>query len=768
MFELPDEKLFRDVIHGYIRIPQCFVDNIIDTAMFQRLRNIDQTGMRILFPDAKHDRFGHSLGVFHLGTQAVDALLKNLRRNHEEGTFKYWSYKKGIPPDTYWAKNKVLFLIACLLHDIGHAPFSHSLENEMHSNSGGKNFDKTLAKELSEASYEDLVKQNSSPHEKMGVYTILKHFKNPIREILEHLKEEKYPKSHQSMPTGNSEADETYVNAGTIEEDVIFVARMVLGLKYTEHKTEKQIRNCFIELLNGNNFDVDKLDYIMRDTQVSGVKNISIDAERLLSAIDIVTLTEITNEIEECFEKRTLIQSLKSKGKDAVLNLKGYVDGSIIVKNGSIVKMRSNTIVRELRKSGDEDSKITTHVENIKAEFHRIDEHSQVFFDSSDVLLSHEDGNGVICENKNRTSVTCNIQNTRIETEFCFTVSNGNYLLALKGFCNIEINGEYVSEAPIVIDKSAENANGEITLKNSSISIVDDRLKGKRSNKSKYNSFAVGFKKSAVSNISAVLDARDFLYKWIYAHHKVVYYANFLIPVIAQAPEIMSQLFCPTVDNEGKTQEPREIKIDDAFIWSHIKERYSPEMENAEGINKLIYEIVNRKYKKSLFKSLPEYDVLFERLSPKQKRMMNDRFKDAVISNDASVSPVAHTLYLDENRIVYETPISEYSAGFVSRSLIDAILKEDSEKISNLVWISAQYKEKRLNLYSTFLIYKDATTTLNRIDLLSNSIAQPNIDTSHYFYLYFDVRDGEEEEKVRKILSEAVAKWGKSLIKQTC
>ena len=75
MFEITPTKIFMDSVHGYINIPKCFVDNIINTELFQRLRNIEQTGMRVLYPDAKHDRFGHSLGVFHLGSKAVDALL---------------------------------------------------------------------------------------------------------------------------------------------------------------------------------------------------------------------------------------------------------------------------------------------------------------------------------------------------------------------------------------------------------------------------------------------------------------------------------------------------------------------------------------------------------------------------------------------------------------------------------------------------------------------------------------------------------------------
>jgi len=60
-------KVIRDSIHGYIQIPETIVKEIVDSELFQRLRNIEQTNMRALFPAARHDRFIHSLGVYALG-----------------------------------------------------------------------------------------------------------------------------------------------------------------------------------------------------------------------------------------------------------------------------------------------------------------------------------------------------------------------------------------------------------------------------------------------------------------------------------------------------------------------------------------------------------------------------------------------------------------------------------------------------------------------------------------------------------------------------
>ena len=60
-------KRFKDPIYGYIAVERSLIDNIIDTAGFQRLRNIIQTSYSPLYSSAVHNRFVHSLGVYYLG-----------------------------------------------------------------------------------------------------------------------------------------------------------------------------------------------------------------------------------------------------------------------------------------------------------------------------------------------------------------------------------------------------------------------------------------------------------------------------------------------------------------------------------------------------------------------------------------------------------------------------------------------------------------------------------------------------------------------------
>jgi HD superfamily phosphohydrolase len=106
-------KVIKDPIYGYIEIPVEYFLFFIDTSIFQRLRRIEQTGARVLYPAAHHDRFVHSLGVFHLGKLA----FQNLKRN-----------SFNLLNETQWKKYQKTFEIACLLHDCGHAPFSHTFE----------------------------------------------------------------------------------------------------------------------------------------------------------------------------------------------------------------------------------------------------------------------------------------------------------------------------------------------------------------------------------------------------------------------------------------------------------------------------------------------------------------------------------------------------------------------------------------------------------------------------------------------------------------
>lgn len=108
----------RDPIHGFIELSELELE-LVDSAPFQRLRNIKQLATTYLvYHGAEHTRFGHSLGVMHLVDRAFCSATENYRLEHGESLFS--------DIDAAWYK-QLLRLIA-LVHDLGHAPFSHGSE----------------------------------------------------------------------------------------------------------------------------------------------------------------------------------------------------------------------------------------------------------------------------------------------------------------------------------------------------------------------------------------------------------------------------------------------------------------------------------------------------------------------------------------------------------------------------------------------------------------------------------------------------------------
>jgi HD superfamily phosphohydrolase len=105
-------KIFNDPIYGFITLPNELIYDLVQHRYFQRLRRISQMGLSYLvYPGAHHTRFHHALGCMHLMQKAVDVLRsKNVEISDDEEQALY---------------------IAILLHDIGHGPFSHAMENSI-------------------------------------------------------------------------------------------------------------------------------------------------------------------------------------------------------------------------------------------------------------------------------------------------------------------------------------------------------------------------------------------------------------------------------------------------------------------------------------------------------------------------------------------------------------------------------------------------------------------------------------------------------------
>lgn len=105
-------KILNDPIYGFITIPHEIIYDIIEHPWFQRLRRIQQLGLsNLVYPGANHTRFQHAIGAMHLLGKAIHVLRS---KGHEITT-----------------QEAEAAAIAVLLHDIGHGPFSHALENTL-------------------------------------------------------------------------------------------------------------------------------------------------------------------------------------------------------------------------------------------------------------------------------------------------------------------------------------------------------------------------------------------------------------------------------------------------------------------------------------------------------------------------------------------------------------------------------------------------------------------------------------------------------------
>lgn len=260
-------KSIKDAIHGYIRLEEPFW-KIIDTAEFQRLKWIEQTSYRVLYPSARHDRFIHSIGVYHLGQKAIQGFLNNCDDKDAEIVKKY----------------KYSFLLACLLHDIGHAPFSHTCENLF-------SYKEKIGDKNSNINREFLAEIKSHLYD--SVYAVFEKdyfsliIKNPpaVHEIM------------SSIITCRKFSDYSifFANDDIGFLDLDLIVRSIIGCCYSYKRTDNEeirlelgIKNCLIRLLNSSTVDVDKLDYIARDTQMSGYDSIVLDNKRLLDNVCIV------------------------------------------------------------------------------------------------------------------------------------------------------------------------------------------------------------------------------------------------------------------------------------------------------------------------------------------------------------------------------------------------------------------------------------------------------------------------------------------------
>lgn len=228
---------------------------LIDSPLIQRLRNISQVGLAVLtYPAARHSRFEHTLGV----AAATKRLVERINSNCE--TFK-------INQEV-----KCKLILAALLHDVGHCFYSH----------------------LSESIYgnlEDFV-----------------HLKKDIQNIYG-----VKPKAHEilSLIIINSPAFKnffknyvSYPYKSNVDRLLSDVGKIIIGVNIRNNNTIESYQTAII---NGT-FDVDKLDYIKRDSYTAGLA-LDFDIERLFTKIQVYTLSTKDENGLTVIENRLVIQA---------------------------------------------------------------------------------------------------------------------------------------------------------------------------------------------------------------------------------------------------------------------------------------------------------------------------------------------------------------------------------------------------------------------------------------------------------------------------
>ncbi len=188
------KKIINDPVYGFITIQSGLIFDIIDHPYFQRLRRIKQLGLtELVYPGAHHTRFHHAIGAMHLMTETLENLKSkgvNISEEEMEAT-----------------------LIAILLHDIGHGPFSHALE-----------------------------------------FTLLKDV------------------NHESI---------SYLTIAKLNEDLN--GSLGMSLQIFQGKYHRK----FLNQLVSSQLDIDRLDYLKRDSYFTGVSEGTIGAERIIKMLNV-------------------------------------------------------------------------------------------------------------------------------------------------------------------------------------------------------------------------------------------------------------------------------------------------------------------------------------------------------------------------------------------------------------------------------------------------------------------------------------------------
>ncbi len=228
----------RDPIHVFVRLDS-EERKVLDSRPFQRLRHIHQLALTYLvYPGATHKRFEHSLGVMELASRVFDVVTK-----HENVTDPVRKLLKQLGSEDelrYWRR---VLRMAALCHDVGHLPFSHAAEKEL------------LPKDWD---HERLTRQIVSSD---AMKRIWKSITPPLRHV-----------DIEKLAVGPKNATD---------------------LEFTDWET------ILAEIIIGDAFGVDRMDYLLRDSHHTGVAYGKFDQYRLVDTLRILPQSNESDGLQE-------------------------------------------------------------------------------------------------------------------------------------------------------------------------------------------------------------------------------------------------------------------------------------------------------------------------------------------------------------------------------------------------------------------------------------------------------------------------------------
>lgn len=211
-------------VHGFVELDDWEWD-IVNHPVFQRLRRVRQLAFsEHIYPGSTHTRFEHSLGVMHVATKMFDVL----RAKHESQLTSAYGFDQPL-----WVRCRSLVRLAALLHDVGHAPLSHSGEDLM-PEQGGKRLD----------------------HEDYSYWLI----REQMRDVIDD-----HPMNRERLHVTGEEIASFYLGRANVSVNLLLWRELVAG-----------------------QLDADRMDYLLRDSHHCGVTYGQYDLHRVLDTLVFV------------------------------------------------------------------------------------------------------------------------------------------------------------------------------------------------------------------------------------------------------------------------------------------------------------------------------------------------------------------------------------------------------------------------------------------------------------------------------------------------